>query len=295
MKYLLTGAYGFLGNVIFKSLDRNDVVTLGRKKENDIICRLDEFVPELPPIDIVVHCAGKAHSVPKTAAEREEFFKVNTEGTKNLLKSLDLLTPKPKQFILISTVSVYGLDSGQMISETSPLLGTSPYAQSKIFAEDAALAWAKENQVPIVVLRLPLVIGNNPPGNLGKMISGIKSGRYASINGGKARKSMVLASDVAKLIPNLVGKCGIYNLTDRYHPSFNELERKISDMLDSKIYLKLSLKLVSILALIGDRISFFPINSALVDKMTLDLTFDDAKAVRELNWMPKKVLDTDFL
>ncbi|GAB3218799.1 NAD-dependent epimerase/dehydratase family protein [Algoriphagus aestuariicola] len=295
MKYLLTGAYGFLGRHILGSLQGADVITLGRRPENDIACSLGESVPSLPVVDVVIHCAGKAHVVPKTAEEGEEFYKVNTEGTKNLLKALDALSERPKQFILISTVSVYGLDSGQLISETHPLLGTSPYAKSKILAEKAVLAWAAENMVPIVVLRLPLLIGSNPPGNLDKMINGIKNGRYASINGGRARKSMVLAVDVANLIPNLIGRTGIYNLTDRCHPSFNELERKISDILKTKIHFKLPLKLVSILAVIGDKFSFFPVNSALIDKMTLDLTFDDSKAADELKWAPNKVLNADFL
>jgi GlcNAc-P-P-Und epimerase len=295
MKYLLTGASGFLGQTILGTLPPKDVVTLGRRKGNDIICSLDESVPILPPIDVVIHCAGKAHVIPKSEAEKEEFFKVNTEGTKNLLKALDLLVEKPKQFILMSTVSVYGLDTGRLITEDNPLAGCTPYAKSKILAEYAAIAWAKQNQVKIVVLRLPLLIGNTPLGNLGKMIRGISKGTYASVNGGKARKSMVLVGDVAYLIPRLIGRSGIYNLTDRYHPSINELELKICQAYNKKILLKLPLKLVLFFAPIGDLFSFFPINSPLIAKLTLDLTFDDSKAVQELDWSPRRILDFDFL
>ena len=294
MKYLLTGASGFLGKHILDVLTRTEVNTLGRSEQNDIVCNLGESIPELPQVDVVIHCAGKAHMIPKTPEEIEDFFKVNTQGTKNLLLALEHLREKPKQLIFISSVSVYGLDSGEFIKESFPLAGKSPYAESKILAEEAVLTWAEKNNVPAVILRLPLLIGNNPPGNLGKMIRGIKSKKYASINNGRARKSMVLAHDVATLIQNLTFQKGIYNLTDRYHPSFNELEQKISEMFNTKIYLKLPLSLVKILAKLGDRVSIFPINSALINKMTLDLTFDDSKAVRELNWSPNKVLDSNF-
>jgi len=295
MKYLLTGASGFLGKYILEALNRTDVVTLGRSEYNDLVYNLGESIPELTPMDTVIHCAGKAHMIPKTPAEIEEFFTVNTQGTKNLLAALDRLTEKPKQVIFISSVSVYGLESAQLIGESAPLSGKSPYAESKILAEQSVMSWAETNRVPAVILRLPLLIGNNPPGNLGRMIQGIKSGRYPSINNGRARKSMVLAQDVASLIREICGHQGIYNLTDGYHPSFNELEQKISEMHNTKIHLKLPLNLVKILAKVGDRISFFPINSALINKMTLDLTFDDSKAVRELNWSPNQVLKSNFL
>lgn len=44
-------------------------------------------VPELHErYDIVLHAAGKAHSIPKTDAERQAFFDVNLQGTKNLVR-----------------------------------------------------------------------------------------------------------------------------------------------------------------------------------------------------------------
>lgn len=290
MKYLLTGASGFLGRHILEVLTKNSVITVGRTSNNVVITDLSKSIPTLLPADVVIHCAGKAHTVPKTSEEANDFYQVNLIGTQNLLKALDRLDKKPKQLIFISSVSVYGLNSGQMISETHPLLGNSPYAESKILAENAVLDWSFDHQVPAIILRLPLLIGSDPPGNLGKMIRGIKNKRYASINGGKARKSMVLASDVARLIARLENKSGIYNLTDRWHPSFNQLEKQLCEILNTRIFLKLPLNLAKLLAGMGDEFSFFPINSGLIDKITLDLTFDDSAAVKDLNWNPDSVL-----
>lgn len=290
MKYLLTGASGFLGRHILEVLPKNSVITVGRSRNNAVISDLSQSVPALLPADVVIHCAGKAHTVPKTSEEKDDFFKVNLIGTQNLLKALDRLEQKPKQLIFISSVSVYGLNFGQMISEIHPLLGNSPYAESKILAEKEVLDWSINQQVPAVILRLPLLVGSDPPGNLGKMIRGIKSKRYASIDGGKARKSMVLASDVARLIARIENKSGIYNLTDRHHPTFNELEQRLCEILNTRILLKLPLNVARLLARMGDIFSFSPINSSLIDKITKDLTFDDSAAVRDLNWNPDSVL-----
>jgi NAD dependent epimerase/dehydratase family enzyme len=40
---------------------------------------------------------------------------LNSEGTKNLCAAIDQLPQKPKTFIFISKVAVYGVDSGEQI------------------------------------------------------------------------------------------------------------------------------------------------------------------------------------
>jgi len=290
MKYLLTGASGFLGRHILKSLAGKSVITVGRSKGNDIQFDISKPISPIPSVDVVIHCAGKAHVVPKTKVEVEEFYAVNYTGTYNLLEALVKSGNLPKQFVFISTVAVYGIDSGNGISESQELIGNSPYADSKIKAERLIIDWGNENGVRILVLRLPLIVGNNPPGNLGKMITGIQRGKYASIGDGEARKSMVLAEDVAQLIISSFNSSGIYNLTDGYHPSFRELENVICTQFQSKIRFRIPTKFAEKLSRIGDFIPFFPLNSSMINKMSQNLTFEDSKAREELGWSPKSVL-----
>jgi nucleoside-diphosphate-sugar epimerase len=288
---LLTGASGFLGNSIINSISpKVDVFTLGRLNcffNND----LSHSIPLLPDVNIVIHAAGKAHSVPNTSLEKQAFFDVNFKGTQNLLQGIEESQSLPKAFIFISTVAVYGRENGINISEDSPILAKDPYGLSKIQAEQLVLDWCKKHNVICTILRLPLLAGQNPPGNLGAMIKGIKKGYYFNIAGGTAQKSMVLASDVAQCILKVSEIGGIYNLTDGYHPTFNELSRTISLQLGRKFVPNMPLFFAKILAKIGDLIGDkFPVNSNKLAKIMAPLTFDDTKARKAFGWNPTPVL-----
>lgn len=289
MKYLITGGTGFLGKEICNQLNEETFHTLGRSSQNHILADLGNDIPNLKEkYDQVFHCAGKAHIVPKTEQEINEFFQINSEGTINLLKSLE--NHLPKRFILISTVAVYGREIGTDIDETHPLNGSTPYALSKIKAEEEVQRWGKEKKVSILILRLPLIAGRNPPGNLGKMIAGIKSGKYLSINHGKATRSVVMASDIAKLIKDSESVEGIYNLTDGYHPSFRELEQVICTQLNKSLPISIPGWIGKLLGIVGNLIPKSPINLDTINKMSQDLTFSDQKARNEIGWSPSNTL-----
>ncbi|MET6996598.1 NAD-dependent epimerase/dehydratase family protein [Chitinophaga defluvii] len=295
---LLTGASGFLGNQIIKTLsNKYNFFTIGRQTEELVGRHLRFNISEgvtnkLPKVRYVIHCAGKAHSVPRSVKESKVFFEVNLQGTINFCQSLIESNTTPDALIFISTVAVYGKDAGVMITEDDALDAISPYAKSKAMAETYLQNWANENGVRLGILRLPLIAGPNPPGNLGAMIRGIRSGRYLSIGKADARKSIVWASDVAEIIPNVAKIGGIYNLTDGEHPSFKELEHAIATILGKNDPLSVPLPIAKVLGYAGDLIgSKFPVNSDKLKKIISTLTFNDAKARAMLNWNPCGVID----
>lgn len=291
MRILLTGSSGFLGGYLKSAWkDVHDVKTIGRSSSNDIICDLSRRTPELTEVDMVIHAAGKAHVVPRTAEEAQAFMDVNVTGTENLLKGLDELQKKPDTLVFISTVAVYGLDSGINIEENHPTLGGTPYGDSKIRAEDILLHWGRQHGVGIVILRIPLIAGEGAPGNLGAMIRAMKRGYYFRIGDGKGRKSMVNASDLAQFLPTLHGREGVYNLTDGHHPSLSELDTLLAAQLGKRVR-SIPEDIASVLARVGDRLTVLPFNSYRLDKLRRNLTFSDEKARRELGWNPVRVLD----
>jgi nucleoside-diphosphate-sugar epimerase len=284
MNVLVTGSSGFFGNIIVQQLEHPYIFTLNRN-QGDYKCDLSVAFPEFNVnFDLVIHNSGKAHSVPKSESEKNAFFQINCEGTKNLLKSL--ITKAPKQFVFISSVAVYGIESGSNINETNSLNASDPYGLSKIQAEELVTDWCQENNVVCTILRLPLLVGQNPPGNLGSMLKAIKKGYYFNIDGGKAQKSMVLAEDVARFIQIISPIGGVYNLTDGEHPKFKDLSLVIA----KKQMINLPLLAAKIVGKIGDLFgNSAPLNTMKIKKITSNLTFDDSKA-REMGWKPQSVL-----
>lgn len=293
MKLLFTGASGFLGNNVRPLLEgMYEVTTVGLLPQDDYTVNIAKEVPELNGrYDVVLHAAGKAHSVPKTEAEKQVFFDVNLQGTKNLCAALER-AGVPKSLVFISTVAVYGCDYGENITEEHPLEGTTPYAKSKRLAEEYLQKWCYEHNVILGIIRPSLIAGPNPPGNLGAMIDGIGRGRYLSIAGGKARKSVLMVQDIARLLPLLAEKGGVYNVCDGYQPTFRELESVICRQLNKGLPLSIPYWMAKCLAWAGDCLGKkAPINSLKLDKITKSLTFSNEKAVRELGWKPTDVLE----
>ena len=292
MTLLFTGASGFLGSNIIHLLNGTyNIISVGLSPQDTYLVDIATDIPTFTDaFDVVFHAAGKAHSVPKTEAEERLFFDVNLQGTKNLCTALER-SGIPKAFIFISTVAVYGCDSGENITEEHPLNGTTPYALSKIKAEKYLQGWCAMHNVKLSILRPSLIAGPNPPGNLGAMIHGIKNGKYLSIAGGKARKSVLMVQDIANLLPMLIEKGGIYNVCDSYQPSFRELEMVICKQLSRKGPISIPYWLAKSMAVVGDCLGEkAPINSLKLRKITSSLTFSNEKATRELGWKPMSVL-----
>ena len=290
---LLTGGSGFLGKHIYNEIIKTEeVLTLGRKNAS-IICDLenDQFSID-QNIDIVIHCAGLAHVFDYDKSTGDKFYSTNVLGTNNLLLSLEKSNCFPKYFLYISSVSVYGLINGKNIDESCPLLAKDSYGRSKIEAELIIKKWCNENNIICTIIRLPLVVAENPPGNLGSMIIAIRQGYYFNVAGGNAKKSMVLASDIAKFINILSKVGGVYNLTDGIHPSFKDLSLYISQFFKVKFIPNIPLFLANILASIGDKFGpKFPFNRNKLIKINSTLTFDDSKARLVFGWDPTPVIE----
>lgn len=292
---LLTGGNGYLGTYVQQHLDECgfQIATLGRSDHNTFAVDLAVEIPTInKSFDIVVHCAGKAHRFPKNEHERKAFFDVNLRGTQNLLTALEAAPNLPKHFVFMSSVSVYGLNQGFNINEAQPLQSNYAYGKSKIEAEKLIVSWCKQHGISFLILRLPLLAGKNPPGNLKMMIKGIKRGYYFNISTEPVRKSIVMAEDVARLIPATIGMTGTFNLTDGYHPSFQELATLIAEQLHKPKPLNIPHWLCKALIFSSKAFSFIsPINAYKFQKLTASLTFDDSKARNLLGWNPRPVLE----
>ena len=191
---LLTGHTGFLGSVIYKSLIKEFVVyTLGRSEDCDYrvdFLNWDGKLELKHSIDAVVHVAGLAHGKSNSDSA---MTKVNLESTKYLTDIADKC--QISAFVFISSTAIYGREYGLEIREDEKLQLRTNFARTKFHSENSILN--RGNAKDSLIIRLPLVIGPNPIGNLGKLLASIQSSKHIFLKGNEARKSVVFASDVA--------------------------------------------------------------------------------------------------
>lgn len=299
----MTGGTGFLGRRLLKVLlERgNEVVVLSRRPADGlrtIVTDITSCVIDLSGLKCseVYHLAGLAHVVPRTAAERKRFFDVNVGGTKHLLEALERTGHLPAVVVMVSTVATYGVETGIMLDEDTPRCAVDPYGASKREAENLLFEWGVRHDVRTAVVRLPLVIGRDAPGNFGAMVQALATGRYMGVGSGAARRSMVLASDVPQGLTAAAAVGGAFHLTDGYHPTFAELERALAAALKRRPPRRLPMWLAKIGARMGDQAAArlglrLPLTTSAVTKMTCTLTISDDKARRLLGWRSSKVLD----
>jgi len=176
MKVLVTGGAGFIGSHLVDKLmlDGHEVVVLDDLSSGslkNIEHHLDErgfrFVKgdirhsrtvekALEGVDAVIHEAAIA-SVPLSIKNPALTNEVNIFGTLNLLEVS--LRVKVKRFVYASSCAVYGAASELPIKEDAPLRPLSPYASSKLAAEEHCRAFYKNHGLETVRLRYFNVYG----------------------------------------------------------------------------------------------------------------------------------------
>ena len=126
------------------------------------------FSNEFKQADILVHCAALVHRSSKDLS-KENYFKVNVNGTKNILQFLD--KNKLRQIIFLSTVSVYG--NSVLITAPDENTSINPgdhYGESKAKAEEEIRDYSMAGGIPYTILRLTPVYGKDFLLNIKKRI-----------------------------------------------------------------------------------------------------------------------------
>ncbi|MGE6312915.1 NAD-dependent epimerase/dehydratase family protein [Bacillus cereus] len=115
--------------------------------------------------DVVFHVAAIVHQKEKPEME-ELYYKVNRDLTIELANKAK--SAGVKQFIFMSTLSVYGLvgtvGKEVMINKDTPCHPNSFYGKSKLEAE-GMLERLQNKEFKVAILRVPMIYGPNCPGN----------------------------------------------------------------------------------------------------------------------------------
>jgi nucleoside-diphosphate-sugar epimerase len=100
--------------------------------------------------DVVVHLAALI-SIPYSYHSPDSFIDTNIKGTLNVMQAareLDI-----RRVVHTSTSEVYGTAKFVPMSEDHPMRGQSPYAASKIGADQIAMSFYDSFNTPVVTLR----------------------------------------------------------------------------------------------------------------------------------------------
>jgi nucleoside-diphosphate-sugar epimerase len=229
---------------------------------------------------LFIHAAGLAHTVPKTDEEKEKFFEVNTRGTERLMVALEEAGWKPKKVLFISTIAVYGepFDEVRCVppypsEKEAQELELTPYGRSKWEAERIVQRYCEKWNCECIVWRLPLIVGENAPGNLGAMEKAIRKGYYFRIGNSYERfRYYVNIEELGQKVLSLIhepskgfeGSLTLNVFSGR--KSYGEFEDEIAAKYGRKIK-TLPLWLVRMLAKVGDWIPGFPLNSYRLGKL----------------------------
>lgn len=209
---LVTGATGCIGSALVRRLvEQNIQVTALVRDPAKLQGALGSAAPRVRVVtgelndpaaldravegaDVVFHAAARVHTVPRSAEEEKEFWRVNVGGTEALLSACAPLSTL-KALVFCSTVAVYG-PTGGALTEATPCHPETVYGQTKLEAEQRVLAFQSASGARGVVLRLSMVYGEGDRGNLQRMIRAIERGRFVHIGGGRTPKSATYVENV---------------------------------------------------------------------------------------------------
>lgn len=172
MKILITGASGFIGSFIVEEALRRGFETWAAiRKSSSLSFLQDERIHTIElnlsseeqlkeqlkehQFDYVVHAAGVTKCLHK-----EDFFRINTEGTKHFVRALIATQNNLKRFVYISSLSIMGAIREQQpyqeIREDDKAQPNTAYGKSKLDAEQ----WLDTVEgLPYVILRPTGVYG----------------------------------------------------------------------------------------------------------------------------------------
>ena len=181
MKILVTGASGFIGSFIVEEALRRGMETWaavrGSSKRDFLqderihfielnLSSQEQLEEQLHDhqFDYVVHAAGVTKCL-----NSQDFYKINTEGTKNLVRALINLKMPLKRFVYISSLSIFGAIREQQpykeILESDTPQPNTDYGRSKLQAEQWLIANSQQliansqSPFPYVILRPTGVYG----------------------------------------------------------------------------------------------------------------------------------------
>ena len=245
-KALVTGSNGFAGSHLVEALLSRgyEVSCLVRKTSNLRWLKglnLDFVYGELVDKyslknavtgkDFVFHLGGLTK-----AKRKEDYYKANHVGTKNLVETVDESNPEIKRLVYVSSQAAVGPGKDMTpLNEESPCNPITDYGKSKLLGEQAVLSY--RDKLPVTVIRPPAIYGPRDTEiflffkyiqNHIKPLFGFKENHLSLVY----VKDLVQGICVAAESKKAIGQ--IYFIANEDSSSFSDAEESIQKALDVK-------------------------------------------------------------
>jgi len=251
---LVTGGAGFIGSHLVKKLIELgytvrvlDNLSRGKKQNlNGVLNRLDFLVGDVrnrqvvgqavEGVDAVIHLAALI-DVHESKEKPIMYHEVNCTGTLNILEAAK---GEVEKLIYTSTAAVYGNPLKLPVSEEDALNPVSPYAASKLSAENYCMAYLRSYGLRVAILRLFNVYGPGQSlegyaGVVPKFIYRISRNLPPTIFGdGTQTRDFVFVDDIVKSILRAMESdaIGTYNVGTGLSVSIRSLAEMLLDLMN---------------------------------------------------------------
>jgi len=298
-KVLITGGCGYLGRNLYSyltskncnvvSLAHNHIISNQKIVRGDVLKR-NTLIKAMVEMDYIIHCAARMFG------GKKDEFRVNSEGTRNVLDIAE--SSGVRKVIHISSLAVANESIEHFNSTESveyPKKPINHYVSSKIEGENFALA--KKDDINIIILRPGWIWG---PGNesIIKMFKMIKERKFVFIGSGKNLTYFTYISNLLQAIDlalsvNKIPSGEIFNITDGSKVTMkNFVDTVASQFKLQSVKRRVPIWLANSAAFLIEKFrpdsDFTRQNVAIMSK---NLHFDISKAEKVLGYRPNKDLN----
>ena len=225
-KILITGANSYIGTSFEDYISKLDDYQVDTVDMMDNLWKEQDF----SSYDVVFHVAGIAHI--KEIPEIESlYYEVNRDLVIDVAKKAK--NSGVKQFVFLSSMSIYGLTSGIITPNTVPNPNTY-YGKSKLQAE-VGLQLLRDDSFKISVLRPPMVYGKNCKGNFQSLIKIAKKvSFFPYVNN---QRSMIYIDNLSSFVKKAIDEelDGIFFPQNKEYVNTAKLEKLIANSMNKKM------------------------------------------------------------
>lgn len=304
IRALVTGGAGYFGELLTrKLLERGYAVRIfdvnlpeGRYPGTEVvqanICNADAILAACEGIDVVFHNAAQV----ALAGQKDSFWRVNRDGTKNLLEAC--ARRAVNKVIYTSSSAVYGVPKSNPVTEETVPIPVEEYGRAKLAGEALCWEYARKD-LDVSIVRPCTIMGHGRLGIFQILFEWIYQGKNIPVlNDGKNIYQFVHADDFAEVCiraSDLKGANAFNCGTDRFG-TMREVLEHLCRRAGTGSQVK-SLPMWPIVAAmnLSAYLGISPLGAYHASMYGRSLYFDISKARADLQWVPRYSNDEMFV